>query len=151
MATKADGGTGERIVFKSFHERVDENGTPISPPLLPLTHASPFFRIPFIHYGWEKWKSLSIFVWFMCLHSLHVLWTWDISSGKAMLGSFQSTISYLPAQLFRMTKVAHLRIRTKKPTLIKLSSTHLTQILWTFMCLIKAANFCHPGNILTEF
>jgi len=51
VATKADGGMGERIVFKSFHERVDENGTPISPPLLPLTFASPFFRTPFIHYG----------------------------------------------------------------------------------------------------
>merc|ERR1711899_1861 len=43
VATKADGGMGERIVFKSFHERVDENGTPISQPLLPLTLALPFF------------------------------------------------------------------------------------------------------------
>ena len=51
VATKADGGMGERIVFKSFHERVDENGTPISPPLPTLTLASPFFRTPFILYG----------------------------------------------------------------------------------------------------
>ena len=31
-----------------------------------------------------------------------------------MLGNFQSTISYLPVQLFRVAKVAQLQIRTKK-------------------------------------
>ena len=37
-----------------------------------------------------------------------------ISYGRSILRSFQSTISYLPAQLFRVAKVAQLLIRTKK-------------------------------------
>merc|ERR1712156_196518 len=50
VATAADDGMGERIVFKSFHERVDENGKPISLP--PLKYAFlPYFGTPFGHFG----------------------------------------------------------------------------------------------------
>ena len=50
MATAADDGMGKRIVFKSFHERVDENGKPIS--LSPLKYAFlPYFGTPFGHFG----------------------------------------------------------------------------------------------------
>merc|ERR1711881_61406 len=54
VASKADEGMGETVVFKSFHERVDEEGSSIPAPLPPFRfqylpqYLSPFFRAPFV-------------------------------------------------------------------------------------------------------
>ena len=51
VASKADKGMGETVVFKSFHERVDEEGIPVPAPFrlqyLPQ-YLSPFFRAPIL-------------------------------------------------------------------------------------------------------
>jgi len=51
VASKADEGMGETVVFKSFHKRVDEEGTPVPAPFrvqyLPQ-YLSPFFRAPIL-------------------------------------------------------------------------------------------------------
>ena len=47
VTTKANEGVGDMVVFKSFHERVDENGRSMSALVARPPHL-PFFRSHFV-------------------------------------------------------------------------------------------------------